>query len=98
MVDSVIESLAPPADAMRLQLTGGVNHRLAPGERRLLDGDEAGGVAGDCVQLVPGDGRGNGGRLATESVLDAARSSGGLRRRGDRSGTTNTVENWVAVR
>ena len=26
---SVIESLPPPADAMRLQLTGGVNHRLA---------------------------------------------------------------------
>ena len=52
----IIEILAPPVDAMRLQLTGGVNHCLASGERRLLHGDEAGGVAAGGIQMVPGDG------------------------------------------
>src|ERR1700722_8733933 len=58
----VIERLAATADLMRVQLTGGVDHRLAADQRPLLYRNQAGGVARDRVQVIPGNAPGNSGR------------------------------------
>ena len=57
----IIEGDPPPADLVSLQLTRGVNNRLAPGKGRVADGDQTRGVAGHGVEMVPRDEKKGGG-------------------------------------